>query len=497
MLAPIRSVVVLALLLQPLAARGSCNVIPQAALGFRGIRGQVDRPFIVAGDAGSVLTLRAECGSPDFADTNHDGVVDRRDIKVGVFKREATTGAIVPGDGICPRVKDAAKAADVKCVAPDEVALALEMIAGERLVRLQVPKTGFAGPASVVVVPSDSDFPPDLSTKGCAGATLGTANVCIDDLFRADIDSCGVTAKESDLTFAAFTVLSTWNDYQELCTDDFGVKPKCKGTADSVWLTLDARGDALLPVEWTNILRYKKKSPEFDRRLVRGSTAIEAFKGGKTPIVIPGGEFLESYNPIGLLFDQKPLFVPVELLERGNEVTLFGNADKARSILRISRRKLWPYACDGGVNQDQACDPAPQDHTGEDDCPAASCVADLPLRYYFCDAGDRQGLPCARPFQCPKGACVAGSVCKGGSSAGNPCTIDPDCPSGECGACLFELRDRATANELLLPRTVGTFAGICDGGDDDGDRCGSTCYNFPLSFNSCVTYRGEAVIYAP
>ncbi len=170
-------------------------------------------------------------------------------------------------------------------------------------------------------------------------------------------------------------------------------------------------------------------------------------------------------------------------------------------MLRFLRRKQWAYACNGGSNQSQACEP----DSAVQDCPGAQCVSSAQT-FFVCAGGARDTRPCTRPQQCPGGACqnvsVNGSVCytPWGVPTGKPCKLDSDCgANNECGAGLFEYRNRLAKGVGTLHRSASSNApGVCDSGRNVGQVCTSAaqCNAFLLGSAACVTYRAEALKYS-
>jgi hypothetical protein len=343
----------------------------------------------------------------------------------------------------------------------------------------QVPEKqlNFAGPVALAVTSAvePPGEPPlsDLAAKRCRDLQRSDLFVCIDELFTSDGGSCGT---DVDPVFAAITALPTQNDFKKMCVKDNGEDPRCNGAAEpsyAITYTLDTSGNVLLSMHWGNILRQKPGSnQEKDRRWVEGSV-LEAFLSSGSPIEIPGAAFLESFNPVGVSFSPKPIFLPGVLPEPSatsgqatasgqtptpgqpatptpKEVAFYGTADKDTSVLRIARRKLWNYACSVPLNAGQACDPEQPS-----DCPAGTCVSQPSASYFACDQGLRDKLPCTRPQHCPKGQCLRVTQLHcfnlSGGQTTKPCTTDSNCgPGEECGLWLFNLSSK-------LRNGIGTF----------------------------------------
>ena len=441
------------LTLEPaLPAGASCNAIPAGAVRFRGWRGTVDRPFVRAGDS---LTLRPACGS--------DALPPAVNARVTIVAKSPVGGSVliehpkdVPG-GLTfkvPRMEFAGPAGPVE----------------------------FAGPVAIAVTAA-VDPPPlsDLAGKSCRAFNRRDVFVCIDELFASDGTPCSY---EIQPVIAAVTALPTKNEFKKLCTRDDKLDPLCDwppAPSRKVTYTLDTSGNVLLNMSWGSILKDKPNSDgQKDRRYVQGAVLATFLDGVSSPIDVPSAAFLDSFNAEGVSFDPKPLFLPgvvpeptatpgqtampgAPLTATPREVALYGTADRDESVLRIARRKLWKYACDGGPHTGQACEPHPVDQPDRQDCPAAvppsgpppTCKEQPSASYFACVNGERTMRPCTRPHHCPGGQCTKLSeLYCGGLSAGptaKPCTKDSDCDLGHgCGPSLFNLSGK-------LNNGIGTF----------------------------------------
>ena len=81
-----------------------------------------------------------------------------------------------------------------------------------------------------------------------------------------------------------------------------------QGIIDELRFTVDAAGNALVPIDWRGVLVENERVPI--PRLVRGQTDFPAFPGGVDPVSVPGRSFLASYSPEGHRLP--PIFEPLE-----------------------------------------------------------------------------------------------------------------------------------------------------------------------------------------
>ena len=524
---------VLAGVAAPRVGHAGCNVIPESGPIYRGVVGSIDRPFL-SPDPDERVTIRPACGSPPFTDdrfdTNGDGVVTAQDLVLTfVFKPRAGLGDafFVAGDGRCDRFEEPACLLErlfcpraPRCFRGDDLDLSVAAEDGGGALSFRFPETGFAGPVAIAVTPATAPAADDLRALPCAKLVRHDLLACIDTLAPPGDGDCeaalAIRSSAGSAAFAAtsdppaevstgFTTLLAEppsNDYQAVCYEDQGILPHCTGTAKQVRYTLDrASGTIDVPMLWRGILRKKGTgADDFDRRDLRGSTALEAFNASNQRIVIPSAAFLQTVNTRGGGFAPLPIFIPNA--DRPNELTLIGTADKGKSTLRFFPRLLWSSACDGGVNAGQACEAAPVDHADIVDCPGGSCAAQSSARYYACRDGTRAGLPCTRPHHCPGGTCEAGSTCRVvlGADTGKWCETDAGdtgCAAGQqCGLGLFEFRDRvSTQGEGLVDIAAGFGdRGVCASGSSEGELCFGPL-SCQLGLIPCVQYRAEAEQY--
>ena len=299
----------------------------------------------------------------------------------------------------------------------------------DALVGLDGDDLTFAGPAAIAVSAATAPLPCGLATDRCADVAGVIA--CVDEIFAAD----GTCQRNHRETFAHFTALPPPNNYAAVCN---GPSPPCIGDADEVRLTTDRDGNLFIPIDWRDVLVRAGGVPI--PRLLRGSSAIDAFDGLAASIAVPGQSFLGSFTPEGIKLP--PLFEPQADPDALHEMTLFGSADAPVTVLRVARR-------------------GPS--------------------FFQCTSGSAAGSACASDAECPGSECTT-STCEA-VLGGTSCSSDAEC-SFECGPALFEFRDRFAmggVGPVLIPR----FApGVCEVTPDELCSIAADCTS-----GTCVAYR--------
>jgi cysteine-rich repeat protein len=197
------------------------------------------------------------------------------------------------------------------------------------------------GPATIAVTPVTEPLPLGLAAARCAETPGLTA--CIDELYARD-GTCETTPAHVDPTFGHFTALPPPNDYQALCETP---NTPCTGLQDEVRFTVDAAGNALVPMEYRGVLIHADRIPV--PRLVAGNTAIDAFTVQPgVPVELPGEAFLASYAPGGQRLP--PIFTPLADPTAADRLSLFGSVDAPIGVIRVQRR-----GCVGGPSEGAAC----------------------------------------------------------------------------------------------------------------------------------------------
>ena len=430
-----------------------CNIFPSASQIFRGDLGSADRPFAGPDDIVELRLRPAICdaASPGFVST------DAADYVVTVVftppnggpRHLRTLATDCTGLGSC------GGAASTVCLTagPTDLNVVVEE-SGERRLHFRFPDTDadlppdgddrtFTGPVTIAVTPRTDPLPCGLVAGTCTGQAGLTA--CLDDLYEID----GSCRKLVDFTFPHFTALPPPNRYDRVCTTPsvFDGGP-CVGDAAEVHLTVDTKGNLLIPVDWQGVL-VPSAIPV--PRTLRGGSSVDAFSFSTGPIRLPGSDFVQSRTPEGAILP--PLFLPQVDPTAQNEVTLFGTTDAPHTVLRVSRKSPAFKQCVGGSEDGRPC-------TEAEHCPGVGAVCDV-------------------------------ARCVGAPFAGQPCDEDEDCAPGECGPDLFEFRDRLLSGvgPVVVPRIVLTGEdGVCEGGSEDGLVCSppsDTC----ADGKPCVDYR--------
>src|SRR5262249_40567368 len=150
---------------------------------------------------------------------------------------------------------------------------------------------------------------------------------CVDSLLAA-----GTCAAVPNTEFDHFTALPPPNNFAALCSEP---NPPCTGAAGGkARLAIDAEGNLLLPVDWSGVLVRSDDVPV--PRLLEGGALVAAFEGAADSLQVPSIRFLESFSREGRHLP--PLFESRVDGTVADALLLFGSADAAASVLRVSRR---------------------------------------------------------------------------------------------------------------------------------------------------------------
>ncbi len=420
----------------------SCNQIPGTVEIFRGASGSANRPFAGPGDfvelrAGSICHPNAGGFQADASEHVVSFIFTPPDGPASVVALAADCSSLAASLDRCAA---SASLAAITCIPHSEAAVETIERDGERRLQFRFPDTDalvdgqdddrtLAGALTIAVTSRGDPLPCDLASHKCA--SRDDLPVCIDDLFALD-GTCGDTPHDQ---FPHFTALPPPNDFQALCADP---SPPCTGRQKELRFTTDSAGNLLVPIDWHGVLLGEAVPIA---RLLRGATSVQAFPNSAAPIVVPGKSFLRSFSPTG--GPLPPIFEPQVDPSAPHELTLFGSADAAQTVLWLARRGVDKRTCRGG---------------------------------------ELGGVPCNEPSDCLSGNCEA-SVCE--NDPQRACSADSDCGSGECGAALFDFRSRAIhgIGPIVLSREG---AGTCQ---STGAPCSSRadCADEP-----CVTFRFRA-----
>jgi Tol biopolymer transport system component len=198
------------------------------------------------------------------------------------------------------------------------------------------------GPATIAVTAVSDPLPLGLATARCAGTSGLVA--CIDELYARD-GTCETGSAHIDPTFGHFTALPPPNDYQALCTTATPGSP-CTGLQTEARFTVDAAGNALVPMDYRGVLIQADRIPV--PRLIQGNTKLPAFSGAADPVAIPSEAFLSSWAPGGQKLP--PIFTPIADPTASNALSLFGSIDAPVGVIRVQRR-----GCAGGADEGRVC----------------------------------------------------------------------------------------------------------------------------------------------
>jgi cysteine-rich repeat protein len=387
------------------AARAMCDVIPGVTQEFRGALGSVNRPFAIPNDDGEeiVVRLRPVCepDSTGFADLP-GGLAPEDDYFVSVLFEPPGAGArnaVVLGTGAnrqrCETLATQAGAlpgeGQVTCAAVQgapSLRIENECIGGSRTgqactdatpcgdggaclpfrLRFRFPDTDslvgmpdddrtLTGPATIAVTPVTEPLPLGLATARCVD-TPGLV-ACIDELYARD-GTCETSPGHIDLTFGHFTALPPANDFQALCTTGTPGSP-CTGLQAEARFTVDAAGNALVPMDYRGVLIQADRIPV--PRLIQGNTKLPAFAGSAVPVAIPSEAFLSSWATGGQKLP--PIFTPIADPTAADALSLFGSVDAPVGVIRVQRR-----GCVGGGDEGRGC-------TQDADCGAGGACTTL------------------------------------------------------------------------------------------------------------------------
>jgi hypothetical protein len=430
-------------------AIASCNVIPALSTDYRAALGEADRPFAGPGEILRIGVRPALCDqeSPGLVSRNPaDYVVtvvftppgDRADRNT-VVVLAPDCGALSDGVRRCGERPDVGTATCLDTAAGGARRVEILDLETKRVVSLRFPDTDalvdgaadgrtLTGPATIAVTQVGAPLPCALASTRCADGTgLPGLVACVDELFARD-GTCDTSSADLGPTFAHFTALPPVNDFRTILMDPCSSTGPSNGAASEVRFTVDAAGNALVPVDWrgTATTRAGASLP----RALYGSTTVGAFLALAGRIELPGATFLSSYMPSGT-----PLPPIFGVQTSSKDVSLFGSLDVPFTVLRVARRNPLFHACSDGAHG---------------------------------------GRPCGNDGDCPGGTCGQGR-CAGGTSAGAGCTSDRECPASECGPALFDFRDRLVAGvgPVIIPRIAAAVAdgvvessiAMCDGSD--------------------------------
>ena len=355
----------------PRVAVAICDVIPGAVQANRSALGSTDRPYATPADYVRVTLEPAFCTRVDaFPAGPHavtvlfdppngpaNAVVIANDC-VALAAQLGTCDAELGVEGTVTCIDadddmDPVTGTGVPHLTSDATGLSFRFPDTDNRVELADDDRTLTGPTRIAVVPAGSSLQCGaLASQGCADTDGMTA--CIDRFYEQD----GTCQTEQLATnFPAFTGLPPWNDYSDMCDD-----AACVGGNPEVRFTIDAAGNALVPVDWRGILVRVDDIPF--PRLVDGGTSFPAFDGSPDPVRVPPS-MIASFAPNGI--QVPPLFTPLaQDVDESDPLALFGTVDAPLGVMRIARRSKTFQECSGGDAAGQPCNEA-------SDCPGGSC----------------------------------------------------------------------------------------------------------------------------
>jgi cysteine-rich repeat protein len=384
-----------------------CDVIPGVTQEFRSALGSVNRPFAIPNDDGEEILVRlrpvCEPETTGFANLPGGDVLEddylvtvlfeppgagaRNAVVLGTHANRPRCQALARQAGALPGGGRVCCAGEPNCVpAVGPLSIERECVGGSRAgqacsdpgscgdggaclpfrLRFRFPDTDalvgtpdddrtLTGPATIAVTAASEPLPLALATARCADTSGLVA--CVDELYARD-GTCETAAEHIDATFGHFTALPPPNDYQALCTTETPGSP-CRGLASEARFTVDAAGNALVPMDYRGVLIHADRIPV--PRLILGNTRIPAFDlagGGPLPadafvepgepVAIPGEAFLSSWAPGGQKLP--PIFTPIADPNATDALSLLGSVDAPVGVIRVQRR-----GCVRGGDQGRAC----------------------------------------------------------------------------------------------------------------------------------------------
>ena len=370
------------------AARASCDVIPGATGQYRAALGSVNSPFAIAGDESREVTITlpdelSNCSSSSFggsgtlADDYYVTVIFQppspgavNAVVLTTVNNQAGCPAFASGAGILPNGGTAtckAQAAgpwlDSTCVGGvhDGELCSTGCSGGTCLFtqfKFRFPDTDsefapdgddqtFTGPATIALTPvSGSSFPVALAGGRCADEITLNSDLaaCVDELYAQD-GTCETTTTHLGSPFSHFTALPPANNFGALAGSG-GSSPKFTGGGSGLRFTVDAQGNALVPMDYSGVLVTDNEIPV--PRLILGGTIFPAFDNNASPVALPDDAFIGSYALGGQALP--PIFAPIDDPNAVDNFALFGSVDAPVTVMRIQR-----VGCAGGTTEGATC----------------------------------------------------------------------------------------------------------------------------------------------
>jgi len=513
-----------------LAEQGSTTPAPGPGpdtIGFKAGLGRMDRFHLLPGiTAGFRLQPDGLC-----VQRKADGTLAVRDLHGGAGVGQiAATAAVVSlvqkgadgsgvralvlaSESVCATLEDAGgvhatgheAALDCLPLKPTVDGRSIAVRLPDDAERLAVDGTPLRGAVTVVTTSAVRDraahveLLTKIATDGCVSdcAALESAGAlgCVDRFYS--VASTGLLATDSMPCSVTIPAGITTNDFKKKCqnlpTPDNQLAG-CDDQRTALQMWQDDCGVMHVPFDWTEI--SKDATGKSIQRYVAGRSAISRTEKGKLQshrIWVPGREFLGSTpwdDPSGTAGTtkwRKPEIGVWYDNDAPEEIGLRGSVDEDDSIVHIFPRMAVALGCD--VPGDEAC--MGYDANGDLSCecedryaPGCECKEFDPPKFFACDSGDFQGLPCTRHAHCnalpgsanPPGKCATKPTCQKdgkqgvwdapGPLSGTDCWVDDKCKQVAnhpwCGYRLFDIRDHK--DDASNPDRIELDAEIASGG---------------------------------
>jgi hypothetical protein len=552
-------------------AGAGCNAIPDAdsitglqpavpgLIGFKSALGRIDRLHLLPTKNPSFriqpdgICVRSADGiKPIIRPVPED--LDIRDYAVSVLVKPANGGpshALVLGaKGVCKPFGPPEKAREMK---EGQIALRCEPIPpsvehsdGRLNIRVALPgdgnlfqsspkdKISMSGEVTVLITLKPEDVEShrallqEIGSNGCASQCSqlmeSEALACNDDIYRLTISG---TFESDPIPCAVGAATVTMNNFQEQCEDtqDYPLLAPCAGNPTQLRFWQDSCGGIHIPFDWTDI-RKKDQQPQSITRVVAGRSGTARIEKGKgMRIWIPGREFLGSTpymasvgptSTVDWRFPEIDVWYPDE---PSAEMGLRGSVDKDNSIVHVyPRMPVW-VVCDNVVSDEACMSVEGHEHGYGLNCacedryaPGCTCTKLTSPRYFACDGGDFDGMPCTRHMHCnspagggPNGKCSEQPTCQPPGEAGiwkpgrdhttgTKCWEKANCAglgsAYECGYRLFGFDDRNQNGVIELDAKIEDLVAASKRRGACKDKRGQFCSNLPSNKKACGPQEG-------
>ena len=543
--------------LAPTDTSASCNTIPNMLairsatsgfptvdvpldLPFRGDFGRIDRAVVVPGVTPEIVAGRDPQCDPPGADSiakETIGLILRQTVpgksaQVVAFTAKGasqTTTNIANGLGQrlhVPEFRVSNRALSIRQGenAGARFALPLDDHDGPgRLSVMVLESSVIGGNDSLAWLNGSKESSPcqELAARLKAAHQRGAIHACVDRIYDDYIrdERCKTENRNVDALAVAAFMTAEENDFRKEC-DGLGdgatsdLVP-CRADADGLSITVHTGGMLEIPFSYEAIRKYKDehhKPKSADRELSGRSALSRASQVGFGRIFVPGREFLGSVAPGSNPGNPRRPDIDVSNPLAGTqELQVTGSVDQDASLVRFYPRVPVAFVC--GSNPEQACQAFSRageaekaicacEEAGKDDGCEGVCQPLVDPRYYECEGGAFDGLPCTRPRHCGEGGtCSAKPRCVPALATWNiysvipqnACWSDAECTTAgfpQCGYRLFDLASRAPAGVYTTQyEIVGTTApdqsGVCKNNRNIGCSNSLEC---PSGNGPCLGY---------